>query len=117
MGKQKKKPHPMTYYIMINKANGNYFVNKSTNPIVSVRHHFHRAQNPEREDYNSDFYKDIRQYGLDGFDISYSLEMPEWIERRAHYMPAIEGLTIEQMRGHHNPMADWHSPKEATPYA
>lgn len=97
----KKKPRVMTYYIIINKATRAYFVNKSTRPIASVRHHFHRANNPDRADYNCEFYKDIRKYGQEGFDISYSLNAPIWMVRRAHYMPPIEGLTIEEMRGRH----------------
>lgn len=102
-------PHPkrekriMTYYIMINKVTMEYFVNKSTHPRTSVRHHFSRAKNPERADYNGPFYTAIREYGETAFDISYSLEAPEWMTRRAHYMPAVEGLTLEQMRGHYEP--------------
>ena len=82
----KKKERIMTYYIIINKTTGSYFINKSTKPETSVRHHFHRANNPSREDYNSKFYQDIRKYGENGFDISYSIEPPEWMERRAHYI-------------------------------
>lgn len=95
----KKKPRIMTYYIMINKTTLNYFVNKSQRPKTSVRHHFHRANNPQRDDYNGDFYTALREYGEEGFDISFSLEAPEWMVRRAHYMPRPEGLTLEQMRG------------------
>lgn len=99
----KKEKLPMCYYIMINKTTMEYFVNKSTHPRTSVRHHFNRAKNPNRADYNSDFSIAIRTYGEEGFDISYSLEVPEWMIRRAHYMPAIPDLTIEQMRGNYTP--------------
>lgn len=95
----KKKSRIMTYYIIINKTTLEYFVNKSTHPQASVRHHFSRAKNPDREDYNSHFYSSIREYGDENFDISYSLEMPPWAVSRAHYMPAIPDLTIENMRG------------------
>ena len=104
MGGPKKVPHPMTYYIIINKINGKYFVNKSTHPEASVRHHFNRAKNPERKDYNGEFYTELREYGFENFDISYSLDPPLWMNRRAHYMPAIPELSIEQMRGHYEPI-------------
>lgn len=91
----KKKLRIMSYYLITNKATGWYFCNKSQRPEASVRHHFHRARNPEREDYNCKFYQDIRQYGEEGFTISFSLEMPETVERRAHYMPPQEVTTNE----------------------
>lgn len=87
----KKKIRPMIFYLITNKETGWYFCNKSTRPETSVRHHFHRALNPNREDYNSKFYSDIREYGEDGFTIEYSLEMPENVKRRAHYLSPEEG--------------------------
>ena len=83
----KKKIRIMTYYLITNKATGWYFCNKSQRPEASVRHHFNRANNPNREDYNCKFYKDIREYGEEGFTVKFSIEMPEGVERRAHYMP------------------------------
>lgn len=94
----KRKPRVMTYYVMINKHTLEYFINKSTNPRVSVRHHFHRAHNPNRTDYESDFSKALRLYGPEGFDVTYTLTAPEWMVRRAHYMPAIEGMTLDAMK-------------------
>ena len=91
----------MIYYIIISKTTRKYFVNKSSHPEKSVRHHFSRAENPDREDYNSEFYAAIRREGSWNFDISFSLEMPQYATSRAHYMPAPEGLTLEQMRGHY----------------
>lgn len=88
---------------MINKATMEYFVNKSTHPRTSVRHHFNRAKNPNRPDYDSPFYQAIREYGEAGFDISYTLDPPSWMERRAHYMPPVPNLTVEQMRGTYTP--------------
>lgn len=96
-GKQKKKPRVMTYYIMINKHTLEYFVNKSTKPQVSVRHHFHRAFNPERADYNSAFSQAMRRYGTEGFEVLYSLVPPTWMERRAHYMEAIPNMTLQDL--------------------
>lgn len=82
----KKKVRIMEYYIIYNIHNGSYFINKSQRPNVSVRHQFSRAYREERPDYNSQFSQDIRKYGEGGFIIRYSLEMPEWAERRAHYI-------------------------------
>lgn len=87
---QKKKPHPMTYYLITNKETGWYFCNKSTHPQASARHHFSRAKNPMRKDYNCQFYQDIRKYGEDGFTIEYSLELPSTVSRRAHYIAPSE---------------------------
>ena len=91
----------MIYYITISKSTRKYFINKSSHPEKSVRHHFSRAENPNREDYNSEFYTAIRREGPWNFDISFSLEMPSYATSRAHYMPAPEGLTVEQMRGNY----------------
>ncbi len=91
----KKKLRIMTYYLIKNRATGWYFCNKSQRPEASVRHHFHRALNPEREDYNCKFYQDIRQYGEEGFDISFSLELPAGVTRRAHYMPPYDIVSDE----------------------
>lgn len=85
-------PHPhkkrriMEFFTIYNTITGSYFVNKSQRPAVSARHQFHRAFKPEREDYNCDFYQDIRKYGEDAFIVRYSTEMPEWAECRAHYV-------------------------------
>ena len=85
-------PHPhkkrriMEFFTIYNTIPGSYFVNKSQRPAVSARHQFHRAFKPEREDYNCDFYQDIRKYGEDAFIVRYSVEMPEWAECRAHYV-------------------------------
>ena len=86
----KKKERIMTYYLMTNKSTGWYFCNKSTRPETSVRHHFNRSRNPERKDYNSKFYSDLRAYGEDGFEVEYSIEMPEKVKARAHYLPPEE---------------------------
>lgn len=87
----KKKERPMIYYLIENKITGWYFCNKSTHPEASVRRHFHRAQNPKRDDYDCQFYRDIRKYYEEGdWKISYSLEMPENVARRAHYLPPQE---------------------------
>ena len=91
----------MIYYIIINKSTREYFVNKSSHPERSARHHFTRAYNKDRKDYDSEFYTAIRNEGEENFDISFSLEMPSYATSRAHYMPAPEGLTVEQMRGHY----------------
>ena len=84
----------MVYYIIMDKDTHDYFINKSQKPVVSVRHHFHRANNPNRADYNSEFYTRLREKGEEGFYITYSLEMPEWAQCRAHFVHAHEGVQI-----------------------
>lgn len=88
MGSSAQKPfkREMEYFIIYHKETNSYFVNKSKTPATSVRHQFSRAFNPNRKDYESDFSKDIREYGKEAFIIKYTLEAPEWMERRAHYV-------------------------------
>ena len=85
----------MVYYIFINKETHSYFINRAQKPLVGVRHHFHRAGNPSRKDYDSKFYQDIRKYGYEGFIIRYSLERPVWATVRAHYVEC--DLSLEEM--------------------
>jgi len=83
-GKQRKKWRPMIYYIIWTAEKDKVFCNKSTNPTTSVRHHFHRAYNENRPDYNSDFYAWLRSRPQEDFIITYCVEFPECIDRRAH---------------------------------
>ena len=85
-------PHPkklkrtMEYFLIYHPETNSYFCNKSKNPKVSVRRQFHRAFNENRDDVDSEFYQDVREYGVDAFLVRYSLEMPEFCECRAHYV-------------------------------
>lgn len=81
---QRKKWRPMIYYLIYDDDRYYVFCNKSTNPVTSVRHHFHRAYNENRPDYNSDFYTWLRSKPQDEFIITYCTELPECIDRRAH---------------------------------
>ena len=85
-------PHPkilkrtMEYFLIYHPETNSYFCNKSKNPKVSVRRQFHRAFNENRDDVDCEFYKDVREYGVDAFLVRYSIEMPEFCECRAHYV-------------------------------
>lgn len=80
----KKKWRPMLFYIIYDNDMHYVFANKSTNPCTSARHHFNRAKNPNRADYNSDFYTWLRSKPQDEFIVTYCVELPECIDRRAH---------------------------------
>lgn len=82
----RKKPRTMEYALIYHPETNSYFINKSQTPRLVPRHQFARAFKPERADYNCDFYKDIRNYGIDAFIIRYCIELPEWCECRAHYV-------------------------------
>lgn len=81
---QRKKWHPMVFYIIYDADMHYVFANKSQNPVTSVRHHFHRSKNPNRHDYNCDFYTWLRSKPQEEFIITYCTELPECIDRRAH---------------------------------
>lgn len=80
----KKKFRPMIYYVIFDEDRHYCFCNKSTNPVVSVRHHFNRSKNPNRADYNSEFYKWLRSKPREEFFITYSENQPECVNQRAH---------------------------------
>lgn len=84
----------MYYYIIMDKETHDYFINKAQKPVASVRHHFHRAENPNRPDYNSEFYTRLREKGEEGFYITYSKEMPLWAQARAHFIKAHDGVEV-----------------------
>ena len=82
--KMRKKWRPMLFYVISLEGSDKVFVNKSQNPVTSVRHHFHRAYNENRPDYSGDFYTWLRSRPQEDFTITYCTEMPECIDRRAH---------------------------------
>ena len=82
--KQRKKPRFMLYYIIYDNDKHYVFANKSQNAKVSVRHHFHRAYNETRKDYNGDLYTWLRSRPQEDFIVTYCTELPECIDRRAH---------------------------------
>lgn len=87
MGKIRRKPRQMEYFVMYLPETNSWFVNKSKTPKQSVRRQFHRAYHEDRDDYDCEFYQDIRNYGVESFVVRYSLELPEFCEgRRSHYI-------------------------------
>ena len=91
----KKKINPTPVYVIIDKETGDYFCNKNQKSVAAVRHHFHRANNPNREDYNSEFYTLLREKGEDGFKVKYYAAIPEWVQRRAIWLEANDGSKME----------------------
>lgn len=84
MAHPKKKWRPMVFYLIYTDEKDYVFCNKSTNPVTSVRHHFHRAYNETRKDYSGDFYTWLRSRPQEDFIVTYCTELPECIDRRAH---------------------------------
>lgn len=90
--KQKKFVRQMEYFLCF--CEKGYFINKSKNPNVSARRFFHRAVNENRDDYNDAGFQAVRELGEEAFLVRYTLEMPEWCECRAHWVP----ITPEQYK-------------------
>lgn len=83
----RKKSRTMEYQIAYLRPTNSWFINKSQKPHTIFRHQLHRAFNPERPDYNCEFYQDIRDYGEEAFILRYCLELPDFCEgKRAHYV-------------------------------
>lgn len=83
----KKKARTMEYQLCYLPHTNSWFINKSQKPQTIFRHQVHRAFNPERPDYNCEFYQDIRKYGEEAFVLRYCLELPDFCEGiRAHYI-------------------------------
>lgn len=83
----RKKARTMEYSIAYHQPTNSWFINKSQTPRTIFRHQVHRAFNPERPDYECEFYQDIRKYGEEAFTVRYCLELPEFCEGvRAHYI-------------------------------
>ncbi len=93
----KKKFRPMIYYTIFDIDKHFCFCNKSTNPVVSVRHHFNRSKNPNRKDYNSDFYVWLRSLPPEKFLVTYSEEQPECATRRAHLVALEKDAVIPKI--------------------
>ena len=81
---QRRKFRPMVFYTIWVDSEPYVFCNKSTNPVVSVRHHFHRAYNPLRPDYNEPLAVWLRAHPEEEYHVTYSVELPDFVERRAH---------------------------------
>lgn len=84
MAGQKKKFSPMIYYVIWTDDHDYVFANKSTGPTQSVRHHFNRARNPQRADFNEPLAKWLRSKPVDQFHVHYCVELPDFVSRRAH---------------------------------
>lgn len=90
--KQRKFVRQMEYFLCF--CEKGYFINKSKNPNVSARRFFHRAFNEDRDDYENEGFKVVRELGEENFLVRYTLEMPEWCECRAHWV----SITPEQYK-------------------
>lgn len=88
--KQKRFVRTMEYFLCF--CEKGYFINKSKNPNVSARRFFHRAFNENRDDFDNEGFKVVRELGEEAFLVRYCLEMPEWCECRAHWV----SITPEQ---------------------
>lgn len=87
MSKIHKKPRQMEFFIMYLPETNSWFINKSKTPKQSVRRQFHRAYHEDRPDYDTEFYQDIRNHGVESFVVRYCLELPDFCEgKRAHYV-------------------------------
>lgn len=83
----RRKSRTMEYALAYHQPTNSWFINKSQKPHTIFRHQVHRAFNPERPDYDCEFYQDIRKYGEEAFIIRYCLELPDFCEGvRAHYI-------------------------------